>query len=497
MTIRTYRCHVLSDIIISESSASEGRHKCIDYIPGNNFLGIAANSIYTQEGESDRTFRIFHSGKVRFGDAHPAYYTDNSQDPDSAIRSLKIPASFYYPKLETIFDRCFVYHSINQDDDNLRKLQLKQSRSGFYAFYGNDAQEIKNEKCFSIKTAYDTKCRRSKDSEMFGYESIRKGSDFIFEVAFDDDIPSEEIELVSSSLQGDKHIGRSRSAEYGWINISEIKKKTPASSICNQNKESKSETIVYAESRLIFFDKEGMPSFRPNAQMLGFNDSNAVIDWSRSQIRTFQYSPWNFKRQSFDSDRCGIEKGSVFVVKTSQVNTSDHEYVGAYQNEGFGKVLYNPYFITDVDTATGESRIHFHRQTKANEESQCKTTDLTVKTPLILYLEHRKRKDMGNTDVYRYVNNFVQENIERFRSKSDRFASQWGTIRGIAMSSKPEDIKKNISEYIGHGIAQDKWQERKRRECLENFIEECSKVKNIDLKELVINLASEMSKKLI
>lgn len=63
-------------------------------------------------------------------------------------------------------------------------------------------------------------------------------------------------------------------------------------------------------------------------------------------MRTFQYAPWNATRQCFDTDRCGIEKGSVLVVKcTGDTPTISPRYVGSYQNEGFGKVLYNPAFL--------------------------------------------------------------------------------------------------------------------------------------------------------
>lgn len=57
----------------------------------------------------------------------------------------------------------------------------------------------------------------------------------------------------------------------------------------------------------------------------------------------FQYAPWNYKRQAFDADRCGIEKGSVFLVKTKEKMPATST-IGFYQNEGFGHIVYNPVF---------------------------------------------------------------------------------------------------------------------------------------------------------
>lgn len=62
-----FKCELLSDIVLNDSPATEGKRKCIDFISGNNFLGIVASQLY---GETDETsWLIFHSGNVRFGDA--------------------------------------------------------------------------------------------------------------------------------------------------------------------------------------------------------------------------------------------------------------------------------------------------------------------------------------------------------------------------------------------------------------------------------------------
>ena len=35
-----FKCTLLSDLVLNETSSSEGKQRCLDFIPGNNFLGI-------------------------------------------------------------------------------------------------------------------------------------------------------------------------------------------------------------------------------------------------------------------------------------------------------------------------------------------------------------------------------------------------------------------------------------------------------------------------
>jgi hypothetical protein len=61
----TFQVEFLSDIVLPASSNTEGNIEHLDFIPGSNFLGMVARS-YIDFNDS---FNVFHSGKVRFGDA--------------------------------------------------------------------------------------------------------------------------------------------------------------------------------------------------------------------------------------------------------------------------------------------------------------------------------------------------------------------------------------------------------------------------------------------
>lgn len=506
-----FQCTLLSDVILNTKSATSGPNQTLDFIPGSNFLGIVASELYPKYAKAspDKAMTLFHSGKVRFGDAHPS---------KGNFRGLKVPAAMYYPKLSKPSEELYINHRIPSREANkelaleLASKQLKQCRSGFYDFSGTadtpkdspaaatTAQVIKTGTNFAIKSAYDRTTRRSKDEQLFGYQSLQKGLDMYFSVEIDDTVanPEEIAKEINKALIGNRRIGRSRTAQYGLVEIkpadyAEVKSQEPLTT-----PEGKLVT-VYADSRLIFLDDYGMSTFQPTAEQLNLNGE---VLWDKSQIRTFRYAPWNFKRQSFDTDRCGIEKGSVIVVRLNN-NGADaplHSgYVGAYNNEGFGRVIYNPSFL-DADE---NGKAVWTLSTDDPKDKKPKEKVKTASTPLLEYLLSKKNEDTKRAEIYKIVNKWVTDHSKDFRGEN--FASQWGTIRSIAISSPDfHQLKRDLYEnkakgYLTHGVAKEKWAERKRLKNFEDFIKDLEdpglKFNSSDCKYAIVNLAAEMAKK--
>ena len=482
MKVLKFKCELLSDVILNQKFATEGPNQTLDFIPGNNFLGIVAGVLY---GKKDTTWTIFHSGKVRFGDAHPAN-GDN--------RTLRVPASFYIPKLQQKLNdeekEYYIHHLILElQSDELLKKQLKQCRTGFYDFMQEKAVQVKVNTDFSIKSAYDKEKRRSADEKMFGYQCISKGLTYYFSIEIEDD--ALETEIVDA-LCGMKRIGRSRSAQYGLVEIRQKDFNEPVSI-----KKKNDELIIYADGRLIFLDEYGMPTCQPTINQLLGKGVKGTILWEKSQIRTFRYSPYNYKRKCFDTDRFGMEKGSVIVVSLKDCDSLSN-YIGAYRNEGFGKVIYNPTFLFGE-----ENGIAIYKPCSPQNLSQMSNRDndvaALVGTPLLDYIAKRKTENQIILDSYKKVNDWVNGNSGLFKDKS--FASQWGQIRNIAMKNESKETimlelfgneKKNIDGYLTHGVAKDKWEEKRRIDRLRTFVDE---LKPEEIQFVMINLASEMGKK--
>lgn len=486
-----FKCTLLSDVILNQKSASTGNQQTLDFIPGSTFLGIAAGNGFYDTYEKTNQLVVFHSSKVRFGDAHPLH---NNK------RTLRIPSAMYYPKLKKLSaGEVYIHHKIKKHEELLH-LQLKQARAGFYLFDENNAEEIKVEKNFAIKSAYDREKRRSKDEQMYGYQSLEKGLVLGFELNFDDDVDEKVVNKIVESLTGIKTIGRSRTAQFGLVEIEESNFKANNSSF------EKADTwVVLAESRLIFLDSYGKQTLMPTADDFGV-DGGEIL-WDKSQIRTFRYSPWNFKRRAYDAERCCIEKGSVIVIKGGELKENS-EFVGKYQNEGFGKVIFNPDFLESDNE--GKSLLQFVKLEtnvgKNRNQSDDAESKLNEKEKQVFsFLQKEKYYSDSEREIYKLVNEFARNNREIF--KEDKFASQWGTIRTMAMQFPDkttlihELFDKKITRggkeidyaYLTHGVAKKKWSERKRKEKLKEFIEN-GVIPEDMVQFAVINLAAQMAK---
>lgn len=477
------KCTLLSDVVLRDTPTTEGKAQTLTFIPGNNFLGVAARSLYDKEDE--RTHLIFHSGSVRFGDAHPGIHD---------IRGVKVPAALFYPKLSSIEQESYVYHLI-PDLSRLREKSLKQCRSGYYALDGNRGTRVSIRKNFAIKSAYDSEKRRSRDEQMYGLESLCEGLTLYFSVEIDD-VAVRYRDEIMKALVGEHHIGRSRMAQYGRVKIDLCDYKEPLSS--DQTVEVRGErcVVVYADSRLIFLDADGYPTFRPTAADLGL-ESGEIL-WDLSQVRTFRYAPWNYTLHAYDTDRCGIEKGSVLIVRTDahDLRTS---YVGCYRSEGFGRVIYNPDFLS-ADSSEGRSLYTFTHEREKMEPGESLVTGSSVLTEsdrlLLTVLRRKSSHSRRMSRVYDIVNNFAKEHARLFAG--DQFASQWGSIRSLAMVHKdPDALIKAIEGYLNHGVAKEKWEKNGRRSTLINFLSKEAAVPESEssFRDLVINLASTMGKK--
>lgn len=484
-----FKCTLLSDIIVSQRSATEGSHKTLDFIPGNSFLGIVASGCYTELQPSDQIL-LFHSGRVRFGDAHPAVEYQGQK-----YRSLRIPAMMFYPKLSDM--NPLYIHSAISDRQELSSKQLKQCRSGFYVLKETQILAAEHERNFAIKSAYDRDVRRAATGKMYGYESLPKGMVFLFEIEMDDEAAHLEA-CITDSLIGDKRVGRSKTAQYGWVHIEKTSYEDYMMSetgVCCSSDSGEYLVTVYADGRIIFLDEDAMPTFQPTAAQLGFGPDARIVS-ECSQIRTFQYAPWNFKRQAFDTDRCGIEKGSVWVVRTKEQPKKAADYIGSYRNEGFGKVLYNPDFLRAQAGTNGLAVYQLAEDRTGKTDIGKIERNIGMEAdPLILLLRKKKREQELQTTVYRMVNEFVEKNQGRF-GQAD-FASQWGTIRSLAVQARNRQDLYNalFAEslgYLEHGVAKEKWKRNRRKDFLKNFFGQTNEE---NYRYCLINLASEMAKK--
>jgi hypothetical protein len=474
-----YICTLLSDIVISSTSASSGFNPSLNYIPGSKFLGIIARDCY-DENDENSTLDLFHNGKVRFGDAHPYVNKERCQ---------KVPLSWFYPKGQSLTDQeIYLHHKMYLlDEETWAEKQPKQARTGYFNSSG-DLINIHQD--FSIKSAYDKEQLRAKDEQMYGYFALPKGTKWAF---FVEDETDQYTELIKEKLEGKHRIGRSRSAEYGLVEIKFDQE------ISNEAKEEmlQGEILIYAASNLSFYDDFGRSASNPDIAHLNL-PKNSTIIWKNSQIRSRTYQTWNRKRFNRDADRVIVEKGSVIAVELSEPVSKEifQKGIGAHKAEGFGQVVINPPFL---QSTTAELKGVQLNKVKKKDWVQSNLTTIVKEgktDDLVLnFLKKKKETVQRVFDIDKMVNDFIKSH-PTYRSISN---SQWGMVRNYAKhsaSSKALEDMLFMKDFgcLNRGQSEKDWRKEGRRDKLYNFLFNSEKMPEASIIPFTIKLASQMAK---
>jgi len=431
-----------SDIVLPASSNTEGNIRQLDFIPGSNFLGMVAKN-YDDFSDS---FDIFHSGKVRFGDA--TLLVEEQE-------LYKMPFSFFHPKLDE--NKIVHHHYLDLLDEKKRKElgQLKQMRSG-YIYPNITNNELRVEYIdynYAQKSAHDKTKRRSKKSSMYGYKAITAGTKWQFVVKYDESISAKDIELIKNTLENSKRLGKSKSAEYGQIEIKHIKE--PKDSTIKSVESDK--VILYAKSRISLVDKDGNPTYDLNYLL-----DDVEIDYPKCQIRTSTFTPYNRSMQTKAYERLVIEKGSVIVLKnlnTTQIDKLKERLekgVGLYLSEGFGELLINPEFLMQTQEL---SLCQNNKKDKPKNKREYLEPNSAHDT--VNFLIHKHNQELKKLTLADEVSEFIKENKVLY---ADIKNAQWGTIRSICTAGE-EHFREDIRAYLSSGKVE--WKEKQINELLD------------------------------
>lgn len=412
-----YQVEFLSDIVLPATSNTEGNIAQLDFIPGSNFLGMAAKEYQNFED----SFIVFHSGAVKFGDATIL---------KSGKQTYKMPLSYFHEKLDA--NTIYNHHKI-EDFSNFN--QLKQKRNGYITAELEVAEVEYN---YSQKSAYDKTKRRSLVGSMYGYNAIKSGTKWQFSIQYDENICKNDLELLKNVIVGKQKLGKSKSAQYGLVQIRELGVKE------NIEDKSLNELVIYANSRLALVDEDGNPTYDLKYLFDGLKDDN--IDYPKCQIRTSTFTPYNGARATKDYERVCINKGSVIVLKGIDKSIIPN-FVGAYQSEGFGEILLNPKFLS-------EDSFSFLNNNKNKKEQE----KLSIKSDLAKFLMQREDTKKAKLDIANEVAAFIKNNASKYSKKMN---SQWGTIRNLCNKESEKSIYDEVKEYISKGVAKEKWKDGK------------------------------------
>ncbi len=448
-----FTCEFRSDIVLHSSSNTEGKIDVFDYIAGSNFLGMVAKE-YPSFGSD--AFEVFHSGAVRFGDGHIMI---------NGKKSFQVPFAWFAPKgvsLEEAIKEQKLYneHYLTKDDYNKHinnNEQLKQQRAGFVTQSGEVTKVTHN---YKQKSAYDKKNRRSKDSAMFGYYSLPKGTKWSFSVELDNDKYKDKIIKL---LESSKRLGKSRSAEYGRVEIKFVNEdKTQIEQKLEPIKiEDKYYIFLYAYSRLALTNN-GINSYDFDLDSLRLDDSKKIA-WDKSQIRISRYTPFVSIRDNRDPERLVINKGSVIAIEVDKnfdvkaYNQKIEKGLGLYLSEGHGKVIVNPSFLINKEPI-------FSKAKNSNNKEEKKSLK---KGAISQWLKAQQKEEKKNYELLKEVKEFISTYKKEVKNKK----SQWGQIRSLCNAFVDSDklyealfseeiVHNHKKGFLLHGQAKDKWDKR-------------------------------------
>lgn len=415
---------LLDDVVASERPATEGGHASLDYLPGAMLLGAAAARLYAGLSRHD-AYTLFHSGKVRFGDATPLL---------DGMPCWPMPLCWHEKKTEPATIDGWL------KKDKVRNLQYgpyadgvqpKQLRDGYVRV---DGRPFRPNRALRMKTAIDPQTGRVDEAQLYGYEALLAGQRFGAGIEADDDLPPALWDQLVEALTatGTLLLGRSRSAEYGRVRADAAT--APHMPPSSAQPAQPGMLTLWCLSDLALLDERGQPTLQPSPERLGL--ARGTLDWERSFLRFRRFASWNAYRRGYDIERQVIRRGSVISLTGIEpaLNEAERERllagVGLYRELGLGRVCLDPRLLSAA-TPDFEAQI---TTASAGPEPAPRPNH-----PLITWLETGRQRGTERSAAERQAKRLTPELANRYRL-ARAFAgvaddlpigpspAQWGTV---------------------------------------------------------------------
>ena len=431
-----FQLTLLSDAVVSASAATAGGHQSLDYLPGSTLMGIAASRLYQPGADSTET--IFHSQKVRFGDACAV--------DDSTHSSAPAPRSLFHPKddEQATLGNVAAGWAIEPAHKNLRQGHVVQDSGQRVAMLEHRS---------AMKTAVDAETGRARDGHLFTYDTLAAGAVFRFRVDLDDDVPQDVDASIQEALtDGTVRVGRSRSAEFGKARIKSVAADAAPSAASTAD----DTVILWALSDLALRDSQtGAPTCEPEPQHFGL-PAGAEWDAQRSVLSSRRYSPFHGHRRRPDLERQVIERGSVIAFKQVQgvdlaeVSSQLSAGVGDYREVGCGSVCVAPQWL---------------QQTRVDLSSEVRSNGAAVAVApvdeMFQILQSRHSRLEREREAIDLCRRWEDELIDFFGANRLPGNSQWGLWRTMAAATGSwAELHGQLfgdSGLLSQGVRQKQW----------------------------------------
>ncbi len=432
------------EVIISQRAATLGGHSSLDYLPGTNLLGaVAANNWYADLSEQ-AAYSVFHSGKVRFGNALPLSKTNRLSYPMPLCwhQQKTGAAAIQYQRLQS---QNVLNYQLDKYAEGIQPVQL---RHGYIALDGYVTQASRH---LRMKTAINPKTGRASQGQLFGYTSLPQGLRFGFVLEADDDVSTDLFAKIVTKISRDLRLGRSRYVEYGHVKVEEANWIEDQRHLSN---EATTDITFWLLADLALLDEWGQPTLLPTPQHFGLPGGELILD--KSFMRSRHYAPFNNHYARREQERTVLTMGSVLHFRLNQaINIQPlvkklHVGVGLYRQAGLGQVWLNPPLLQkpkpDLEAAS------------IVEKPQEPTTQ--PDTPLAHWLVCQLEQSSQNQAIEKQAKTWLRSLQLLYRSarllasvpegvRVGPSAAQWGRIRELA--TKPKVTKEDIKQTLFTG----------------------------------------------
>lgn len=407
-------------VIISQQAATVGAHQSLDYIAGSALLGLAAAKLYAELSPAD-AFKVFHSGYVQFLDALPILNDEIAYPVPLNLHAFK--AEKYTEDQQILAKHVFDVSAI--DLQGKQPVQLR----GFYVTASG--KKVTPSKQQTLKTAIDQKQNRAAESQLFGYEALNAGQKFRFALQADDSISEEIWQKLIKRFNGTAHLGRSRSAQFGRVEIQAVKACYVQQSALNSNQL----TLLLLSDLYLHHSVEntsepkpkklGENTLMPTPENLGLPQGTKLLT-DKSFMRSRRYSTYNAYRKHYDKERQVITRGSVLRYQLpdsftdyKQLEQKLSQGLGLYTENGLGQVWINPPLLSD----THPQWTHIVETKEINKKLVEAPRSILIET-----LQRRSAKVQFGTEPRRIAERIFNELCEKVK-----FARQYHAMsKGVA-----------------------------------------------------------------
>ena len=442
---------LLEPVVLSESSGTEGIHRTVRHLPGAVLRGVVGGRAYGDAERAGFAWELFHSGRVRFDDA---WLTDGSGRP-----GLPIPLSFAQPKgagLDTLATGRWRDHAFDAPEAGWDSLD------GDVLLPSGRIADVRVQR--HLKTAVDRHRHAAQAGSLFSYEAISAGQVFAGRVVIDlDGEAAASIEdLLRRALLGKAGLGRSRSAQFGRVQIREVSSWNEAERAPRETSSAEAVTRLFLASDACLIDPETGQASGPSAASLGL-DAAVRVDLARSTVRFRRWTPFNGQRRRPDLERIAVRAGSVITLRGPAPALSEERLadlqrsgVGLGRSEGLGRLVVDPTFLG------GPGRTTFAAEVEAAPPSpSAPLPSDRLGRVLAGRIEQAARED----HAWRLASAELDAVL---RARPRIQAAQWEHVaraaHGAAGATDPlEALDEAIGEVMNRGVARKAWRPAAKR----------------------------------